>query len=106
MIRDRERDDEYVPLVTGYKSSVIRLKGKPQNGCYKKAKHAKFSGVCMCISGDKNVCFSDNLVCCFLVTLVLRFAILPYCRRNMRRRINIFTYVSVNIDITMLICDV
>ena len=34
--------------------------------------------------GVRNVCFSENLVCCFLETPVLRFALLPYYRRNTR----------------------
>ena len=46
------------------KSLVIRQKGESQNGCYKKTEQTKFG------------------VLCFIVTPVLRFALLPYCRRS------------------------
>ena len=45
-------------------SSVIRQKGKSQNGCFKKTKHVKFS--------------EKIDVLCFLETPVMRFALLPY----------------------------
>ena len=51
--------------------SVIRQKGEYQNGCFKKAKHAKIS--------EKQI-FLTFGVLCFLETPVLRFALLPYSR--------------------------
>ena len=56
-------------------SSVIRQKGESQNGCFKKAKHAKIS--------EKHRLFYGNFgVLCFLETPVLRFALLLYSRRT------------------------
>ena len=72
-------------------SSVIRQKGKFQNGCFKKTKHAKFSEkrtfltpwyahVRVCIRGVRKVRFSENLACfvflkhCFEIRA---FALLP-----------------------------
>ena len=68
--------------------SVIRQKGKSQNGCFKKTKHAKFSEktnifyplICtqMCVyQGVKNVCFLENLAC--FVFLKHQFWNLPFC---------------------------
>ena len=44
--------------------------GEFQNGCFKKTKHGKFS--------EKRT----FVVLCFLETNILRFALLPHCRRN------------------------
>ena len=52
-------------------SLVIRQKGKSQNGCLKKTKHAKFSEKRTFLThcrtcayqGVRNVCFSENLAC-------------------------------------------
>ena len=62
-------------------SMVIRQKGESQNGCFKKAKHAKIS--------EKNIClfFGNFDVLCFLETPVLRFALLPYYRRLTRHNL-------------------
>ena len=68
-------------------SSGIRQKGESQNGCFKKAKHAKISEkqtflTPVCVSGGKKCLFFGNFgVLCFLETPVLRFAPLPYYRR-------------------------
>ena len=79
-------------------SLVIRQKGKYQNGGNKKTKHAKFSEktnvsyplihtrTCA-YQGVRNVqvflffFFGKFDVLCFLVTSVLRFALLPYYQR-------------------------
>ena len=77
-------------------SLVIRQKGKYQNGGNKKTKHAKFSEktnvsyplihtrTCA-YQGVRNVWlfffFGKFDVLCFLVTSVLRFALLPYYQR-------------------------
>ena len=72
------------------KSSVIRRKGKYQNGCFKKQSTTNFpknehflppdTHTYMCVSagggGVRNVRFLENLVC------PLRFALLPYYRRS------------------------
>ena len=61
-------------LTSYQKQSVIRRKIESQNGCFKKAKHAKFSEKAkisyplirteMCAyQGVKNPCFSENLAC-------------------------------------------
>ena len=57
-----------------YKSSVIWQKGESQNGGNKNTKHAKFS--------KERTFFGKFGVLCILVTSVLRFALLPYYRRN------------------------
>ena len=65
-----------------HKSSVIRQKGESQNGCYKKTKHAKFSEKQTFLTpwyAHVSVLFG---VLCFLVTPILKFALLPYYRRN------------------------
>ena len=69
-------------------SSVIRKKGKSQNGCFKKTKHVKFSEKRLfltpwyphvCVSGGKKCSFFGKFgLLCFLKTPVLRFALLPY----------------------------
>ena len=71
-------------------SSVTRQKGKSENGCCKKPKHAKFSikqtfltpwHAHVCVSGGKNYSFFGKFgVLCFLVTPVLRFALLTFYR--------------------------
>ena len=64
-----------------FKSSVIRQKGKSQNRCFKKAKHAQISGkqtfqtpnahTYVCVSRDKKYLFCGNFgVLCFLETPV------------------------------------
>ena len=62
-------------------SSVIRQKGEPQNGCYKKTKHAKFSEKLRFLTpyayqGVKNFRFSENLACLFPCNT--RFEIFPF----------------------------
>ena len=65
-----------------------KAKGQSQNGCDKK-KHVKFSEkrtflthTHVCVSGGKKCSFFGKFgVLCFLVTPVLRFALLPYYRR-------------------------
>ena len=54
----------------------IRQKGESQNGCFKKAKHAKIS--------EKQTClfFGNFGVLYFLETPVLRFSLSPYYRRS------------------------
>ena len=79
---------KYIPLDN---SPVIRQKGESQNGCFKKAKHAKISEkqtfltpwyAHVCVSGGKTCFIFGNFgVLCFLETPVLRFAPLPYYRR-------------------------
>ena len=72
-------------------SSVIWQRGESQNGCYKHFLPPD-TRTCVCISGVRNVRFSKNLACfCFLVTPILCFALLPYCRR--------YTPVTSNISI-------
>ena len=73
-------------------TSGIRQKGESQNGCFKKAKHAKISEkqtfltpdthTYVCVSGGKKCLFLGNFgVLCFFETPVLRFAFLPYYRQ-------------------------
>ena len=71
-----------------YILSVIRQEGESQNGCFKKIKHAKFSGerpftpwYAHMHVGKKNSFFGKFGVLCFLKIRVLRFAFLPYYRR-------------------------
>ena len=64
-------------------SSVIRQKGKSQNGCFKKTKHVKFSEKTNIsnplIRTVRNVHFFGKLgVLCFLEIPVSRFVLLPY----------------------------
>ena len=75
-----------------YKSSVIRQKGESQNGSFKKANTSKLSKnkhfltflTCVCVSeGKKCLLFGNFGVLWFLETPVLRFALLPYSRRNL-----------------------
>ena len=65
----------------------IRQKGESQNGCFKKAKHAKISEkqtllapdtpTYVYVSGDKKRLFFGNCgALCFLETPVLRFALI------------------------------
>ena len=73
---------------------VIRQNGKSQNRCYKKTKHAKFSKkkrtffiswyahARVRFRGVRNVRLSENLACCFLVTLILRLALLPFYQQT------------------------
>ena len=54
--------------------------GKSQDGCYKKTKHAKLSKK---RRGVKKCSFYGKFVAlCFLVTPILRFALLPNYRRS------------------------
>ena len=69
-----------VDVLLGFKSSVIRQKGEPQNGCFKKTKHVKFSEKTNILKNERF--FGKFNVLCFLKTPVLRFAHLPYYRRN------------------------
>ena len=65
-------------------SLVIMQKGESRNGCFKKTKHAKFSGkqtflTPWYVSGGKKCLFSGKFgVLCFLETPVLRSVLLPY----------------------------
>ena len=43
--------------------SVISQKGESQNGCFKKAKHAKISEKLTFLQGVRNVGFSEILAC-------------------------------------------
>ena len=72
------------------KTSVIRQKGESLNGCYKKTKHVKFSEkwtfltprytyVRAAYQEVRNV---RAFFFFFFVTPVLRFTLLPYCRRK------------------------
>ena len=84
------RLDAAMSILAGLKSSVIRQKGESQNGCFKKAKHVKFSKKRTFLTPwyahlrVRNVCFSawKYGVLCFLETPVLRYALLSYYRRN------------------------
>ena len=71
-------------------SSVIRQKGESQNGCFKKAKHAKISEkqtfltswyahvrITCAYQGIRNVCFSEILAC--LAFLKHPFWDSPFC---------------------------
>ena len=71
-----------------FNSSAIRQIGESQNGCNKKTKHTKFSEkrqylthTHACVSGVKKCSIFKFGMLCFLVTPVLRFALLPYYRR-------------------------
>ena len=79
-------------------SWVIRQKGESQNGCFKKAKHSKFSEkrtfltsgmfTYACVSGVRNIRFFGKFgVLFFLETHVLRFALFPYYRRYLVRNV-------------------
>ena len=67
-------------------SSVIRQKGKSQNGRFKKTKHVKFSEIRIFLTpwyvsgGKKRTFFGKFGVLYFRETAVLRFALLPYYR--------------------------
>ena len=88
--------------------SVIRQKGKSQNGCFKKTKQAKFSEkqtfptpwythTHMCVSGGKKCSFFGKFgFLWFLETLVLRFTLLPYYRR-FHSKIYVTEFV-INVD--------
>ena len=86
-------------------SSAIKQKGQSQKGCYKKTKQAKFSKkkyflppdtlICVCVSGGKECSFFGKFgVLCFLVTLFLRFALLPYCRRIHSKHFVAFSWLQ------------
>ena len=75
------------------KSLVVREKGESQNGCYKKTNHVKISEkwtflpldthTWVYVTGGKKCLFFRKFgMLCFLVTPVLRFILLPYCRWN------------------------
>ena len=70
------------------KSSAIRQKGESKNGCYKKTKNVTVSEKRTFLTpwyahGSKKCSFFGKFdVHCFLVTPVLRLALLPYYRRN------------------------
>ena len=81
-------------LLYFHNSLVIRQKGKSQNECFKKAKHAKISGKKNFLPPDTHTCvkclfFGNFGVLCFLETPVLRFALLPYSRRTSGFQLNI-----------------
>ena len=76
----------------------LQQKGESQNGCYKKAKHAKFSekqtfltpwyvNIRVHIRGTKYSFFGKFGVLCFLETSVLRFALFPYYRQYFVRNV-------------------
>ena len=73
--------------------SVISQKRKSQNECFKKTKHAKFSGkqrfctpdvhINVCLSGGKkSLLFAKFDLLCFLETPVLRLPFLLYYGQN------------------------
>ena len=64
-----------------HNSSVIRQKGKSQNGNSKKTKHHIFSEKRTFLTPKKCSFFGEFGVLCFLVTPDLRFALLANCRR-------------------------
>ena len=83
-------------------SSVMRKKGESQNGCFKKTKHAKFSEkrkfvtpwyahLCVRIRGKCSF-FGKFGVLCLLETPVLRFALLPYYLRVIKRYLKKFLW--------------
>ena len=63
-----------LPVFSRYKIVNNKAKGESQSVCYKKTKHANFPR-------NKHFLTPDDLLC-FLVTTVLRFALLPYYRGN------------------------
>ena len=74
-------------------SSIIRQKGKSQNGCFRKQSAPNFpkskhfvpsdTHTYVCVSvGKKYSFFGKFSVLYFLETTVLRFALLPYYRRH------------------------
>ena len=80
------------------KLSVTGQKGESQNGCFKKAKDAKFSEkrTYVCVSGGKKCLFFGRFgVLCFLETPVLRFALSPYYHRSIIYAIFVFTLRKV-----------
>ena len=56
-----------------------RAKGESQNGCFRKTKHAKFSGKTNISYPDR---FYENLACIVFLKHPLRFALLPHNRQN------------------------
>ena len=87
------------------KSSIISQKGESQNGCFKKKSKSHFPKnelflppdmhTYACISGGKKCSFFGKFgVLCFLERLVLRFALLPHYRRNMKNEDNICKYCT------------
>ena len=78
--------------ITKNNSLVIRQKGESQSGCFKKTKRAEFSKISISYPiirtrtcayyGIRNGNFGKFGVLYFLETPVLRFAFLPYYRRN------------------------
>ena len=69
-------------------SSLIREKGKSQNGLFKKTKHAKFSEKRAFLTPDThNFVFWKIQRAFLLKTPVLRFALLFYYRRYMLDRV-------------------
>ena len=104
-------------------SSVIRQKGKSQDGSNKKTKQSKlhsrslrslharslhYTHVRVCIR-DKKCSFNGKFgLLCFLVTFVLRFALVPNHRRcvglNVRGEIQNIFQVSLKISSTLISC--
>ena len=88
-------------------SSVIKQKGEPQNGRFKKTKHGKFSEKASisyslirtrtsAYQGVRNVCFFWKFgVLCFLETPVLRFGLLRYYRRFLPRELGNFFFCRI-----------
>ena len=64
--------------------SVIWQKDESQNGCFKKAKHAKISKKQTFLTPDTHtycLFFGNFGMLCFVETSVLSFALLPYYRQ-------------------------
>ena len=91
--------------LTFYKSSVIRQKGKSQNGGNKKTKQVTYVRG----SVSKKCSFSGKFdVLCNLVTSGLKFALVPYYQRNVAvtrlHRVNINSgYFSMSHNLLCLI---
>ena len=92
-------NNNMAPEIVNDISLGIRQKGKSQNECFKKAKHAKISEkqtfltppdthTHMCVLGGKKCLFFGNFgVLCFLETPVLIFALLHYYQRFSNREL-------------------
>ena len=85
-------------------SSVVRQKGKSQKGVSRKQSTPKFpknkhflpsdTYEYLCVPGGKKCLFFGNFgVFCFLETLVLGFALLPYYRRSEVDKKNILDHL-------------
>ena len=61
---------KYLRKKESHKSSVIRQKGKSQNGCFKKTKHAKFSGKRTFLTPWYAQCRNDQLYSSHFVIVI------------------------------------